>query len=311
MTTVLTTKGLMRIAYGGTLTRKPHKEYMRRRDFLKLVGLAALSGSLTGNNHEDTIDTIVPVRIPLEQTVEQSEPAQQRTATEEAKSEESRIEKYISEAPLIVIDAGHGGRYPGDPGACVKYEGKELVESELVLPYALALAEMLKKDGFKVRLTRKDDTNIPLLKRAKMAQDPNSVCLSIHADSSNPSVSGPIVMYEREDRLATTVPLADSIANELKRVYEKNSCVSSDNRGISRTVASCGRGELVMTRGVCERGEGPYAGIIVELGNLQNEKDRNLLLTKKEDLVNAIKRGIYAYAKQAYEKKEEKIVKKE
>lgn len=95
--------------------------------------------------------------------------------------------------PLIVIDAGHGGR---DPGAIGKDEaGKRFEEKAITLALALALRdELLKEGGVRVALTRADDRIIALPHRPEIARLLDAdLFLSIHADSAgdtNDAVSG-------------------------------------------------------------------------------------------------------------------------
>ncbi|WP_285709680.1 N-acetylmuramoyl-L-alanine amidase family protein [Erythrobacter oryzae] len=95
--------------------------------------------------------------------------------------------------PLVVIDAGHGGR---DPGAVGKDEaGKRFEEKAITLAIALALRdELLKQGGIRVALTRADDRILPLPHRPEIARLLEAdLFISIHADSAggaNDTVSG-------------------------------------------------------------------------------------------------------------------------
>lgn len=81
--------------------------------------------------------------------------------------------------PLVVIDAGHGGR---DPGAGA---GK-LKEKDLTLALALALRdELLRGGGVRVALTRSDDRYLMLPERSAIARRLGAdLFISIHADST-------------------------------------------------------------------------------------------------------------------------------
>ncbi|MBS0505677.1 MAG: N-acetylmuramoyl-L-alanine amidase [Proteobacteria bacterium] len=83
-------------------------------------------------------------------------------------------------APLIVIDAGHGGH---DPGA--RAQSGE-AEKDLTLAVALAVRDALAKDvRVRVALTRDDDRFLVLNERYEMARRLGaSLFLSIHADSA-------------------------------------------------------------------------------------------------------------------------------
>ncbi len=92
--------------------------------------------------------------------------------------------------PLVVIDAGHGGK---DPGA-----GRgELKEKDLTLALALALRdELLRQGGIRVALTRDDDRYIFLGERSGIARRLGAdMFISSHADSTeqDTGVSGATV----------------------------------------------------------------------------------------------------------------------
>lgn len=81
--------------------------------------------------------------------------------------------------PLVVIDAGHGGRDPGAMGA-------DVLEKDITLGLALALRdELVQQGGIRVALTREDDRLLALAERPDIARRMNAdLFLSIHADSA-------------------------------------------------------------------------------------------------------------------------------
>ncbi len=83
------------------------------------------------------------------------------------------------ERPLVVIDAGHGGRDPGSVGLDVQ-------EKDVVLAIALRLRELLlEQGGVRVALTRENDRIVALANRPEIARRLNAdLFLSIHADSA-------------------------------------------------------------------------------------------------------------------------------
>lgn len=89
--------------------------------------------------------------------------------------------------PLVVIDAGHGGRDPGSVGEGVR-------EKDVVLAIAQALRQrLLDAGGIRVAMTRDGDTIVPLADRPEMARQLGAdLFVSIHADSAGDSsdVSG-------------------------------------------------------------------------------------------------------------------------
>ena len=80
-------------------------------------------------------------------------------------------------APVIVVDAGHGGR---DPGAV---DGKGRKEKDIVLKFAHALRKALIRRGYRVVMTRTGDTFLKLRERSAVARRHHAALfVSIHAD---------------------------------------------------------------------------------------------------------------------------------
>ncbi|GAA0628240.1 N-acetylmuramoyl-L-alanine amidase [Brevundimonas kwangchunensis] len=91
-----------------------------------------------------------------------------------------------AERPLVVIDAGHGGRDPGARGAHVN-------ESEITLAAALALKQELERSGrYRVRLVRDSNTYVDLYRRVAIARQAGAdLFISLHADAgSDPATRG-------------------------------------------------------------------------------------------------------------------------
>lgn len=86
--------------------------------------------------------------------------------------------------PLVVIDAGHGGRDPGAIGEDA--EGLKVQEKDITLALARALrTELLRTGRIRVALTRDDDRIVPLCYRPEIARQLGAdLFVSIHADSA-------------------------------------------------------------------------------------------------------------------------------
>ncbi len=94
----------------------------------------------------------------------------------------------IKKIPIIVLDAGHGGKDPGTIGNFARTK-----EKNITLSYAKELAKQLTNSGrYKVYLTRDNDYFIPLRKRVEKARRIKAdLFISLHANSSlESSVSG-------------------------------------------------------------------------------------------------------------------------
>lgn len=90
------------------------------------------------------------------------------------------------ERPMIVIDAGHGGR---DPGA----RGSSTNESAITLAAALELKQELERTGrYRVRLTRENNNYVDLYRRVQIARAAGAdLFISLHADAgSDPATRG-------------------------------------------------------------------------------------------------------------------------
>lgn len=91
---------------------------------------------------------------------------------------------------MVVLDPGHGGL---DPGA----EAGAMRESRLVLAFAQDLAEVLRRAGMNVALTRLDDSFVPLEARVTIARAAGAdLFLSIHADALEQGVATGATVYK-------------------------------------------------------------------------------------------------------------------
>ncbi len=95
---------------------------------------------------------------------------------------------------IVVIDPGHGGLDPGTSGV------NGLQEKDLVLAEGLRLAAVLKARGYDVRMTRSDDTFVPLRQRVAIARaNKADLMISLHADSNPDSDVTGLSIYTLSD----------------------------------------------------------------------------------------------------------------
>ncbi len=126
-----------------------------------------------------------------------------------------------SREPLVVLDAGHGGK---DPGA----NGCNLDEKDVNLAVALKVGEILKKNGIRVVYTRTNDTFVELDDRPNIANMYNaSVFVSIHCNSnvsSSPSgtetycyypLSNPQLFMQKDERYNLALRIQQAMVKEL------------------------------------------------------------------------------------------------
>lgn len=93
-------------------------------------------------------------------------------------------------APLIVLDAGHGGNDPGASGAAGE------AEKTVTLAAARELRDLLQARGYRVRLTRDDDSFVSLDQRVARARAWEAdLFLSLHADAAEQASTAGASVY--------------------------------------------------------------------------------------------------------------------
>ncbi len=116
--------------------------------------------------------------------------------------------------PVVVVDAGHGGRDPGMTGTLPSR--RKVYEKDITLAVARAVRAALQQRGIDVVLTRSKDTLIALRDRGRIANEQNaSLFLSIHVNAANPRWKNP-----RSARGFETYFLSDAKTEDERRVAE-------------------------------------------------------------------------------------------
>ncbi len=110
---------------------------------------------------------------------------------------------------VVVLDPGHGGL---DPGA----EAGKLREAWVVLAFADELAEVLRRAGMVVEVTRSDDTFVPLEARISIARAAAAdLFLSIHADALEEGVATGATVYK------LSLDASDDAARQLAERHDR------------------------------------------------------------------------------------------
>ena len=126
-----------------------------------------------------------------------------------------------SKMPLVVVDAGHGGR---DPGA-VDAQGHR--EKDIVLKFARALRQALRKRGYRVVMTREDDTFLQLRERSAVARRNHAALfISIHADKFRQRGVGGLGIYTLSEEAS------DEDAAELARMENAADLIGAPVQGV-------------------------------------------------------------------------------
>jgi len=223
-------------------------------------------------------------------------------------------EARIPGRPIVLIDAGHGGRDPGAPGVSGTTR-----EKDLTLALALELADLLEQRGrVRVALTRENDKYLTLEERAAIARHLHAgLFLSVHMDSApNPLARGATI-YSLSD-VASSTEAARFAAAENRGDGALSSEADDSVRALLADVAlreqmedSAGLAERMLRRAegsvelrpsphqfaafhVLRRAETP--AVLVEAGYISNAADEARLMTKegRAPLVLALAQAIEA-----------------
>jgi N-acetylmuramoyl-L-alanine amidase len=214
----------------------------------------------------------------------------------------------------VIIDPGHGGRDVGAVGPT------GLLEKDVALELANELADLLRKEGFYVFMTRSSDSFVPLDRRAEIANMALAdIFVSIQCGAYHSSAAaGHQVSYytlrdERESHVGRSSPVGlhyvkpgepRPAAAELlwKRVQ---TAYSSESRMLAADISE--RLEAVLDvpgRGV--RGQDlivlsgcAMPAVVVEVGHITNGKEAALLADEsyRWTVARAIARGITDFAR--------------
>lgn len=176
--------------------------------------------------------------------------------------------------PVVIIDAGHGGQDPGTIGI------NNLTEKNIVLPISLDVAEILKKQGIEVRMTRDTDNFISLEGRTDFANNVNAdLFVSIHANAINlsrPDINGLETYYYQSGRRLAEI-IHWSVLNG----------VNIRDRGVRRA-------RFYVLR------HSKMPAVLVEVGFVTGAEDAPRLesSTHRRQMAEAIARGIVQYIKE-------------
>lgn len=168
------------------------------------------------------------------------------------------------------ISAGHGGK---DSGAVFG----DITEAKIAYSVASKLVQLCVKNKKSVKFVGKNaataDT-IAQMRREKFSLD--DLLVDIHANAAaSESASGVEVWIAEEKMRPTAERIAASIAEKL----------GMRNRGVKKDLENR-HGSLGILRTGCP-------AILIELGFLTNEEDREKMLKRQEDFAEAIFSGIF------------------
>lgn len=172
----------------------------------------------------------------------------------------------------VVIDAGHGGK---DPGAL---SPRGFKEKDFNLMQAISLEQELRKVGFKVTMTRSDDSFAALYDRPRLAvKEKADLFISIHHNATgvggNPKEARHTVTYAWNE---AGLALAKSIQKQIAE------CVAPVKNNGAKT----------MSLAVCRNPAVPSCLVEVDFINLPEGEEAVLDPIRRKKVSNAIKIGI-------------------
>ncbi len=226
-------------------------------------------------------------------------------------------------APIIIIDAGHGGEDSGAIGSTLK-----TYEKNITFRYATRLKNTLsdKKNKYNIYLTRDKDVYIPLEERVKISENKKAdLFISLHADSHpDKNIRGLSVYTLSEtasDKEAEKLAIDANSSGKIGDIIldEKlNSEITSllldmaqrDKKNRSSIFAELLVKDLKKNVNLLHNTH-RFAGfrvltspsvpsVLIELGYMSNKDEENLLLNKtyEEKIISAIAKSIDSYFKQ-------------
>lgn len=172
--------------------------------------------------------------------------------------------------PLVILDAGHGGK---DRGAKVD----AVLEKRLALSTALLVKRALEELGYRVVLTRSHDVSLSLPRRVGIANKMDAtIFVSIHYNSaSNPHAKGVEVFYYPSQQDTMRSKESKHLANCV--LYQMVDQTAMHSRGVKK-------GNLYVNR------EARMPSILIEGGFMTNPAE--LANLKNRDFLNKLALGI-------------------
>lgn len=206
--------------------------------------------------------------------------------------------------PLVVLDAGHGGKDPGAIGP------SGLKEKTVTLEIALKLRDLLTARGFRVIMTRADDTFISLQRRAEIANEAKAdLFVSIHANASRnkEAMGSQVFIYNREAssrQAAEAARLENQDANYLEIIKDDLRQAIHEEASITAGGLVSQRFETVgLTAKHIERApffvlaKSHMPSILVETAFISNATEENKLRSRAfcKRLADVIDQGVAGY----------------
>ena len=228
----------------------------------------------------------------------------------------------------VVVDAGHGGRDPGNPG---RFLPRGVNEKHVTLAIARRVRDRLEARGVEVLMTRDRDVLVDLRERAPMCNDDCDLFVSIHVNSLARSpgyenvtgfetyflddartaeaervanMENDAIRYETESELNDDDPVSFIFKDLHTNEYLRESALLADAVQSHGARVHPGRNRGVSQARFAVLGAARRPAVLVETGFSTNRGDAAFLssATGQQRLAEAIAEGVVVYLRQ-YEDK--------
>lgn len=251
----------------------------------------------------------------------QNEPIKQTAAPKSEVKYVITNQTKIEKTPIIVIDAGHGGKDPGTIGDYARTK-----EKNVTLSYARELGKhLLNSKNYKVYLTRDSDEFIPLKERvekarrlkadlfislhANSASDRSAYGLSVYTLSEKSSDKQAELLAQKENRadILAGMNFTDTSGDILKILIDlsQRSTMNSSSKFANNVIKSMQKYDINILQnthrfaGFMVLTAPDMTSVLVELGYLSNRDEESELnsLSYKRNIVKAMVDAIDEYFK--------------
>lgn len=203
-----------------------------------------------------------------------------KMATAAPASESHQDGGFVRNKNIVCLDAGHGGK---DGGA----SDGDMVEKTHTLTIATLVKRHLETQGIKVVMTRESDESVSLERRISIANNSNACALiSIHRNDyqANSAVGG-VEAWISADGPQDAKELARHVLKRLDALQ------GFDSRGVKTGTMNNAQSNYYVNE------HSAMASLVLELGFITNDRDNEIIITRREAVAKAIADGILDYIK--------------
>lgn len=212
----------------------------------------------------------------------------------------AQVPGRLADRPLVVIDAGHGGRDPGAIGS------SGVAEKTITLETAKELRSTLEKTGrYRVELTRTGDHTVSLAERLAFARKHDAdLMIAIHADASRDRRARGASVYVSNRDVTTQFPAGQGSSHHIARAlaapepqpepgsaWLQYSMIEQLDDDVRMATAPARQAHLYVL------GSRTIPSVLLEMGFLSNRQDEAMLNKPgyRQVLVQAIRDAINDY----------------